>query len=68
MYNINFSTPSMSPTTDGLICVWIPTSNPRSPLTCVWLEDRHFPTNFIAYFSSIAESRNQEGRKVQPCA
>jgi hypothetical protein len=38
-YNINFSTLPTIRTTDRLICIWVPTGNPRMPLTCAWILD-----------------------------
>jgi len=67
MYNTNFSPLSTTRTTDRLICVWVPTGNPRMPLTCVWLEDKHYPANCIVRYSSIQQAPMQEGKRVQPC-
>ena len=39
MYNANFSTLPAIRTTDRLICIWVPTGNPRMPLTCAWIPD-----------------------------
>lgn len=63
MCNTNFSTYSTARTTDRLICVWVPTGNPRMPLTCVWLEDKHYPANCIVR----QQAPMQEGKRVQPC-
>ncbi len=49
--------------TDRLICVWVPTGNPRAPLTCVWIEDRHYPADCIVHTASI-ETR----RRTRLCA
>ncbi|MDR5728027.1 MAG: hypothetical protein RB191_11440 [Terriglobia bacterium] len=43
--------------TGRLICVWVPTVNPRMPLTRVWIEDRHYPADCIVRASSIEEGR-----------
>ncbi len=43
--------------TDRLICVWVPTGNPRAPLTCVWIEDRHYPADCIVRTASIETRR-----------
>jgi hypothetical protein len=67
MYNTNFSTYSTARTTDRLICVWVPTGNTRMPLTCVWLEDKHYPANCIVRYSSNQQAPMQEGKRVQPC-
>ena len=50
-----------------LICVWVPTGNPKMPLTCVWLENKHYPANCIVRSSSIEEGRIEEIGKRQPC-
>jgi hypothetical protein len=39
MFNANFSTIPTIRTSDRLICVWVPTGDPRMPLTCVWIQD-----------------------------
>jgi hypothetical protein len=50
-----------------LICVWVPTGNPRMPLTCVWLQDQHYPAGCIVHPSSIQQTPVQEGERVQSC-
>ncbi len=67
MYNTNFSPFSTARTTDRLICVWVPTGNPRMPLTCVWLNDKHYPANCIVGYSSIQQAPMQQGKRLQPC-
>ena len=39
MSNTNFSTFSPARESDRLICVWVPTGNPKMPLTCFWIQD-----------------------------
>ena len=39
MYNTNFSTLPTTRTTERLICVWVPTGNPKMPLACFWILD-----------------------------
>jgi hypothetical protein len=39
-----------------LTCVWLPTNDPRSPLTCVW---QHARTHKPASLSSPTEERTQ---------
>ncbi|MGO8719822.1 MAG: hypothetical protein ACLQMO_11465 [Acidobacteriaceae bacterium] len=68
MNNTIFSAFSTARKTDRLICVWVPTGNPRTPLTCVWLEDKHYPAGCIVHSSSIEEARNEEAGRMQPCA
>ena len=53
--------------TDRLICVWVPTGNPRTPLTCVWIEDRHYPADCIVHASSIEEVKIEEVRGMRLC-
>ena len=48
MFNTNFSTLPTIRTSQRLICVWVPTGNPRMPLTCVWLEDAPSPEDSAA--------------------
>lgn len=66
MDNTGFSPFSASRTTGRLICVWVPTGNPKMPLTCVWLEDKHYPSSYTVHFSSL-QRVNEEDRRVQPC-
>jgi hypothetical protein len=68
MYTNTFSAFSTARKADRLICVWVPTGNPTTPLACVWLEDKHYPANCIVHSSSIEEVQNEEAGRMQPCA
>lgn len=67
MFNAIFSPSSTTRATDRLICVWVPTGNLKTPLTCVWLQDKHYPANCIVHFSSIQEARDEKAGRMQPC-
>jgi hypothetical protein len=58
---------SIARQSNRLICVWVPTGNPRMPLTCVWLEDKHYPAGCIVHHYSIQQAPMQAGERVQPC-
>ena len=47
MYNTNFSTFATARTADRLICVWVPTGDPKMPLTCAWIEDKPLQVDCI---------------------
>jgi hypothetical protein len=49
MYNTNFSTFTTAHTADRLICVWVPTGNPKMPLTCTWIEDKPFHEDCVEH-------------------
>lgn len=59
---MNSTIVSMARETGRLICVWVPSANPRMPLTCIWIEDKHYPTHRIVHSSSI-----EEVGRMQPC-
>ncbi len=67
MSNSNFSTFATARETDRLICVWVPTGNPKRPLTCVWLEDKHYPANCIVRVSSMEKVRMEKAGRTLPC-
>lgn len=47
---------------ERLLCIWVPSGNPRMPLTCVWIEDKHYPTDSIPPSFSMEDSP-----RMQPC-
>jgi hypothetical protein len=58
---------SIARQSDRLICVWVPTGDPRMPLTCVWLQEKHYPADCIVRHSSMKQAPVHEGERVQPC-
>jgi hypothetical protein len=68
MNNTIFSMSSTILETNRLICVWTLTGNPRMPLACVWLEDKHYPADWIVPAFSMEEGEIEEVGGLQPCA
>jgi hypothetical protein len=59
---------SIARESERLICVWVPTGNPRMPLTCVWLQNQHYPAGCIVRHSSMQQApAMQPDDRVQPC-
>jgi hypothetical protein len=58
---------SIARQSNRLICVWVPTGNPRIPLTCVWFQEQHYPAGCIVPHSSIEQVPMQADERVQPC-
>lgn len=67
MDNINFFTFSTTRTTDRLLCVWVPTGSPRTPLACVWLEDKYYPKDCTLRVSSFEKVEKKETGRMHLC-